>query len=99
MESQNFIEACNSGKKFRFLKNPDWYEKNGYDGYLSMDDWFTYLCFNKGVIQTDIINGEFILEDRSIEDIQAEKKKAIDRYKRLVSQNQLASNQSHNPKQ
>lgn len=71
MKKVNFIEAVNSGKRFRFIDRPDWHKRCDYSDYEAVDDWLCHLvdCHfvdHCGSAVLEIINGEFELEEKEI---------------------------------
>jgi len=74
MKTYNFIEACNSGKKFKFENRPERFIYT--DEFKKTRFWLNYL-YSYPERMLEIINGEFILEEKKIEITESQLEEAL----------------------
>lgn len=83
MKKVNFLEAINSGKRFKPVNQDD----NGWL-YIDRDDWgseYVYWNGNKQFLNLDYLNDEYELEEKKIEISESEFDKAIKKWRRTGS--------------
>ncbi len=75
MKTYNFIEACNSGKKFKFKNCPEWCNDDDFHITRFWIKSLTKVYFDN--YRLDILNSEFILEEKKVEITESQLEEAI----------------------